>query len=249
MSKLLLQSYPLVIIPELAVKIGLNESIIIQQLHYWLNKSNHEYDQVKWIYNSIREWHEQFPFLSQRTIERAMAELKKKGLIITANYNKMKADRTLWYSIDYEKLDKLTDRLTAKPNRQNDEMATSNCQDHNDKMGEAIPENTTENTTENTSQSFNQNEPTIEEIFEKSQVDMFEDTELKATIKQAIKELHRDMETRQIIKRVKIEHITDANFRYKSEISAGKQITKPLEYYKKILINCIIGGGFGKLEL
>lgn len=38
MSKLLLDDEPLVILPKLAAAIGLNEAIILQQLHYWLEK-------------------------------------------------------------------------------------------------------------------------------------------------------------------------------------------------------------------
>ena len=35
MSKLLLNEQPLLIMPTLASKIGLNESIVLQQIHYW----------------------------------------------------------------------------------------------------------------------------------------------------------------------------------------------------------------------
>jgi len=99
----------------------------------------------------------------------------------------------------------------------------------------------------NNIQSINQEDPTLEEIFEQSRVNTFEDDEVKETIKQAIKELHTDADTRQIIKRVKIEHITDANTRYKFEFDAGTQINDPMQYYKAILIKCINHGGLGKL--
>lgn len=159
MSKLLFDSNPLVIIPELAVAIGLNESIILQQLHYWLQKSKNYYDGRAWVYNSIPEWCEQFPFLAQRTIERAMASLKSKELVITGNYNKMKADRTLWYSIDYERLEAIEEHKKSalksheQTFRQNGGMVASNWRDDNDKMGSPIPEITTEITTEIKNQS------------------------------------------------------------------------------------------------
>ena len=35
MKNLLLDSYPLLIAPELAVAVGLNEAIVLQQIHYW----------------------------------------------------------------------------------------------------------------------------------------------------------------------------------------------------------------------
>ena len=42
MSKLLINERPIMILPTLAVKIGLNESIMLQQVHYWLLTSSHE---------------------------------------------------------------------------------------------------------------------------------------------------------------------------------------------------------------
>ncbi|HDS8432531.1 TPA: replication protein, partial [Proteus mirabilis] len=46
MSLLLLKSRPLVVIPELAVHLGLNEAMLLQQIQYWLTEttSGVEYD-------------------------------------------------------------------------------------------------------------------------------------------------------------------------------------------------------------
>ena len=49
---LLISEPPLQVLPSLAVKIGLNEAIILQQVHYWLLKSNNIRDGYKWVYNS-----------------------------------------------------------------------------------------------------------------------------------------------------------------------------------------------------
>ena len=168
-SKLLLDSNPLIIIPELAVLIGLNESIILQQIHYWLQKSTHFYDGRAWVYNSIPQWCEQFPFLSQRSIERALASLKNLRLILTANYNKLKQDRTLWYAIDYDELESLQERSSSphktpsrqnggmvpprgeepsnpheNPSRQNGGMVLTNCQHDHDNLMRPLPEITSE---------------------------------------------------------------------------------------------------------
>ncbi len=51
MSNLLFDDQPLVILPQLALAIGLNESIVVQQLHYWLKKSENVHDGYKWVYN------------------------------------------------------------------------------------------------------------------------------------------------------------------------------------------------------
>ena len=51
---LLLNENPLIIMPTLAVHIGLNEAIVLQQVHYWLLKSDKLEDGRKWTYNSNR---------------------------------------------------------------------------------------------------------------------------------------------------------------------------------------------------
>ena len=106
-SRLLLDESPLVVLPALAKLVGLNESIIIQQIHYWLQKSNHEHEDKPWIYNSISSWQKQFPFWCTKTIQRTIKSLKAKGLIETGNFNKLKFDKTTWYTISYDQLELL----------------------------------------------------------------------------------------------------------------------------------------------
>lgn len=115
---LLIDDYPLVVLPKLAATIGLNEAIILQQVHYWLRKSRHEYDGRTWIYNTLEDWQEQFPFWSMSTIRRTLKSLREEfpgdkqrparaALLLTGNYNKFPADRTIWYTIDYDALARL----------------------------------------------------------------------------------------------------------------------------------------------
>jgi uncharacterized phage protein (TIGR02220 family) len=99
---------PLVILPSLAMKIGLREAIILQQIHYWLTKKGaHVIEGRKWIYNTYQEWQKQFPFWSETTIKRSFLKLEKQGLLISGNWNALKMDKTKWYTINYEKLDLL----------------------------------------------------------------------------------------------------------------------------------------------
>ncbi|MCM3079611.1 DnaD domain-containing protein [Brevibacillus invocatus] len=123
-NNFLLDEAPLVILPSLAVQIGLNEAIVIQQLHYWLQKSTNIRDRQKWVYNTYKEWQEQFPFWSEITVRRVLTGLENKGIIVTGNYNEMKADKTKWYTLDYEKL-----RGVISPCDQNDQSMRSNRSD------------------------------------------------------------------------------------------------------------------------
>ncbi len=59
-----------------------------------------------WVYNSVTEWQEQFPFWSESTLRRIINNLRKVGLLIVADgFNRAAFDHTLWYTIDYDLLD------------------------------------------------------------------------------------------------------------------------------------------------
>lgn len=102
MSKLLMDEQPLMILPKLAMKIGLYESVIVQQVHYWLLQKKNARDGYYWTYNTYGGWAEQFPFWSESTVRRAINGLEDKGILISGNYNKLKIDKTKWYRINYE---------------------------------------------------------------------------------------------------------------------------------------------------
>lgn len=123
MSNLLLDDRPLVIQPKLAELLGdLDEAVILQQIHYWLEKRLNINDGYSWVYNSMVEWNKQFPWLSLKTLKRKFKSLEDKGLLITGNYNKAKFDRTKWYRIDYDAFSNLGNALG-----QNDLTNVSNC--------------------------------------------------------------------------------------------------------------------------
>lgn len=106
MSKLIIAEPPLQVLPSLAVAIGLNEAIIVQQIHYWVvGKSGKVIDGQRWIYNGYREWKEQFPFWSEDTIQRAFRSAEKQGVIVSQHQKGF--DRRKLYRVDYEALDNL----------------------------------------------------------------------------------------------------------------------------------------------
>lgn len=101
---LLIQEPPLQVLPSLAVKVGLNGAILLQQLHYRSLISTNIKDGHKWVYKTYKEWQEEFPFWSTDTIERTVRKLEKDGYVIsTSAHNRMKMDKTKWYRIDYGK--------------------------------------------------------------------------------------------------------------------------------------------------
>lgn len=106
-SRLLIAESPMQVLPSLACAVGLNEALILQQIHYWAVTLGNERDGRRWVYNSYPQWQKQFPFWSVNTVRRAIEGLERRGLLITSNYNTSQIDRTKWYSVNYEALDAL----------------------------------------------------------------------------------------------------------------------------------------------
>ncbi|MBM4764717.1 DnaD domain protein [Bacillus sp. B15-48] len=160
MSRLVVNEAPMMLLPKLAAKIGLNESIFIQQLYYWLKESNHVHDGQRWVYNTYEGWHEQFPFWSISTIRRIIAKLEQEQLIISGNYNRLKLDKTKWYRINYEALAAIYDdeEMLSPVVHNEEEMSITSTQDEpydaskwtaeETVMNTPIPEITTEITSE-----------------------------------------------------------------------------------------------------
>ncbi|MBP2656973.1 MAG: hypothetical protein H6Q69_5 [Firmicutes bacterium] len=129
MSKLLINEVPLMCLPSLAVKIGLNEALFIQQLHYWVDRSKNIIDGRQWVYNTMADWSKQFPFWSQKTLSRTISNLEKQKLVISGNYNQKGYDRTKWYTIDYLALERLE---KEEPETENHEESEPDVSGEND---------------------------------------------------------------------------------------------------------------------
>lgn len=149
MASKLIDEYPLLVIPSLATVIGLNEAIILQQVHFWIENARKANDRKKhfdghwWVYNKLEQWQkDNFPFWSLMTIRRGIKSLEDKGLLVTCQpkaYN-----RTKYYSIDYMKLDAICSKRTDGV-VQNEQMSSV--------QSEQMLTETTENTTEKSAKS------------------------------------------------------------------------------------------------
>lgn len=142
MSRLLIDEPPLQVLPSLAREIGLNEAIMLQQIHYWLLKSGNEFEGAKWFYKTLEEWQTEFPFWSAMTIRRTLGSLEKQKIIKIGNFNKKKFDKTKWYTIDYQRVNR---RCV-----QNEQTMCSNRTDGCVQFEQTYTREYTETTTENT---------------------------------------------------------------------------------------------------
>ncbi len=144
-SRLLIAEPPLLVLPSLAVLVGLNEAIFLQQLHYWLLTSGKERDGRRWVYNTYEEWHQQLPFWSLATLRRIVNGLEGQVpplVLSTTVYNQHRVDRTKWYTLDYVALDRLAGDLRedadhvlnlSRPSDQSEQMQVVN-------LSRSIPE-------------------------------------------------------------------------------------------------------------
>jgi len=112
-DKLLISEPPLQVLPTLVKTVGLNEAIILQQLHYLLRQSLDVFDNHKWVCLSYDEWSAMhFPFWSAKTISRAIKTLVQQRLVnATAKHNRFVMDTTKWYTIKYDALEELANSL------------------------------------------------------------------------------------------------------------------------------------------
>lgn len=152
------KSKTLIVNTDLALVLGdLNEAIVLNQLNYWLEinkKADKNFiDDRYWVYNSYSDWKaKDFPYWSEKTIQRTFTRLENKGVVVSANYNKLAIDKTKWYTINVKQLQELVDKFNSDKNRMTNQQDNMTCREgQNDRP---LPEITTENidrdyTTEN----------------------------------------------------------------------------------------------------
>lgn len=106
MSSALINDYPITFLPHLAKAIGVNEALVLQQLHYWLiNHAEMQYDGKFWIYKTYEEWQEQdFFFWSVRTVKSIFKKLGDMGLIESQKLSSNRHNRVNYYTINSVKL-------------------------------------------------------------------------------------------------------------------------------------------------
>ncbi|HCL5622529.1 TPA: hypothetical protein N2N50_003568 [Kluyvera ascorbata] len=164
---LLLTTRPIVINPDLAYSIGLNEAIALQQVNYWLQEttSGLERDGERWIYNTTEQWLEQFPFWSESTLKRTFTRLKTLGVLKIEQLNKSQRDMTNYYTINYAspllnevKVSESKRSKCTSPSGQNDTMEEVKVKRSiRSKRTAVIGSNCTDDPTEITTESTTEN--------------------------------------------------------------------------------------------
>ncbi|MCG8540432.1 MAG: hypothetical protein MJA82_10895 [Clostridia bacterium] len=142
--------------PSLAQEIGLNESIILLQIEFWISISNHFINGKYWTYQSLTNLKESFPFWSKATINRAIKNLIDDQYIIEDKFNQKKYDKTRWFTLNHNKLSGLYSLEIGGDetgSAQNETCLTQN-ETGSTQNDTTIPETTTEITTETTTKNI-----------------------------------------------------------------------------------------------
>jgi hypothetical protein len=99
---------PIMILPSLAERIGLNEAIILQ---YIQDQESQDFERERkvidgnyWVNKSLSEWDSSFKFFSQSTIQRALRKLEKLNLLVVARFNNVDGR---WYAVNKQEISRI----------------------------------------------------------------------------------------------------------------------------------------------
>lgn len=106
-SQFIINEPPMQVLPTLAREIGLNEAIVLQQIHYWLNLqfSRHLIKDHYWVRYTQKQWERQFSFWDKKTLYRAIKNLERLEVVIVEAH---KSGKAKYYTIDYKTLGQVT---------------------------------------------------------------------------------------------------------------------------------------------
>jgi len=86
-----------------AEKWGIECAILIQGIQLGLsinsNKASHRKLGKIWMYNSIKDWHMTYPFMSESTIKRALNKLREDKIIEVMQLDSNPMNKTNWYTL------------------------------------------------------------------------------------------------------------------------------------------------------
>ena len=183
---------------EVAQDVGMAAAVLYKNIQYWCEKNRangmNEHDGLFWTYNSLKAFRELFPYMSEKTIRRALEKLEENGYIKVGCFNEDARDRTRWYADlrpIINNMDEVKEEDSIFPKGQ---MSEPKRADTNSQKGEALPDNyqiTTQITTKkeskkDISESARVKEPSFDSILESAPI-VNDNPELLTAFKDFIK--------------------------------------------------------------
>ena len=128
-SKLITPESPLLVPPLLAAEIGLEEALILQQIHYFCQISKHiKQDGRRWFWKTLNGWGQTLPFLKISTIRRAIANLKDNfKLIDVCRHSEKTWYQANWFTVNVENVETLWNSICQNQQIDLSILNTSNC--------------------------------------------------------------------------------------------------------------------------
>src|SRR5689334_14775082 len=82
------------------------QAIVLEQMHYWLQRSSKTYQGKNWVYKTYQEWGDELG-LTPKQVRSALDDLRKSGLVVAIRNPHHGFDQTLWWTIDATALARL----------------------------------------------------------------------------------------------------------------------------------------------
>lgn len=88
---------------ELATKIGLEESILLQHFFWWFQHNKHTPEMCRdgrvWFFRSVAEMREEFPYLTASNVRTAIEHLIRIGYVVRGDYSERSMNKSTWYAL------------------------------------------------------------------------------------------------------------------------------------------------------
>lgn len=111
-----------------AMKYGVEKAVVLSNIRFWLNNnkskdlSTVKHDGYYWMYNTAKDMSNVLPYFTQSKVQRLLKQLEDEGVLIVGNYNKVKYDRTKWYTLSEFTYDENCSTQTPKLNIGNEQI-------------------------------------------------------------------------------------------------------------------------------
>ena len=111
-----------------AMKYGVEKAIVLSNIRFWLNNNKNKdlytvkHDGYYWMYNTARDMSNVLPYFTQSKVQRLLKQLEDDGVLIVGNYNKVKYDRTKWYTLSEFTYDENCSTQTPELNIGNEQI-------------------------------------------------------------------------------------------------------------------------------
>lgn len=111
-----------------AMKYGVEKAVVLSNIRFWLNNNKNKdlstvkHDGYYWMYNTARDMSNVLPYFTQSKIQRLLKQLEEDGVLIVGNYNKVKYDRTKWYTLSEFTYDENCSTQTSELNNGNEQI-------------------------------------------------------------------------------------------------------------------------------